>query len=59
MKTAEFKEMAKAHLKLKIEHKDSRVKISLMCDDECIDSDYIDYSEVVRVVDRYSSGAME
>ena len=56
MNKKEFKELAKRYLRLKIEHENNRVKISLMCEGECIDSDFLDYTEVVRVVDRLNAG---
>jgi len=53
---AEFKALVKKHLRLKIEHENGCIKVCLMFDDTIIDSDYIDYSEVVRVVNRENAG---
>jgi hypothetical protein len=56
---AEFKEMVKNYLRLKIVHDEGRVKICLMFvdgdDGHLIDFDFIDYSEVVRVVERLNA----
>jgi hypothetical protein len=56
MEKADFKYLAKTYLRLKIEHEDGRIKVCLMFEDNVIDYDYIDYSEVVRVVDRLNAG---
>ena len=54
----EFKYLIKTYLRLKIEHdeKQDRVKVILLFEDDPIDHDYIDYTEVVRVVDRLNRG---
>lgn len=56
MEKATFKEMAKTYLRLKIEHENNRLKVCIMVEDDIIDYDYIDYSEVVRVVERLNAG---
>lgn len=56
MEKPEFKYLAKTYLRLKIEDEDGRIKISLMFEDEVIDYDFIDYKDVVRVVDRLNDG---
>jgi len=56
MDRTEFKELAKTYLRLKIEHDDGKVKVCLMFEDSVIDYDFIDYTEVVRVVERLNKG---
>jgi hypothetical protein len=56
MDKAEFKKLVEKHLRIKIEDAPGRIQISLMFDDEYISYDYLDYSEVVRVVKRLNEG---
>jgi hypothetical protein len=51
-----IKTAIKEHLHIKTQHKDNKVQIQLFWDDTCIDTDFIDYSEVVRVVERLNEG---
>jgi len=48
--------MIKNYLRLKLEHENNRIKISLLFDGDCIDFDFIDYSEIVHVVHRLNDG---
>jgi len=56
MDKTEFKKLVKKHLRLKIEDAGGRVQVSLMFDDEYMSYDFIDYAEVVRVVERLNAG---
>lgn len=56
MDKAIFKELIKNYLRINIIHDNNRVKVCLMFEDDCIDYDFIDYSEVVRVVERLNQG---
>jgi len=58
MTKAEFKELAKKYLKLKVEHEAGKVKVCLMFEDTVISSDFIDYTDVVRVVTRCNDGGV-
>jgi hypothetical protein len=46
----ELKEALKQNIKIETGHKDNRLVIILKWGDEVISSDFIDYSEVVRIV---------
>jgi len=53
MTKEEFKELARTYLGIKVEHtNDDRVEIALTCCGDVVDFDFIDYSDVVRVVER-------
>ncbi len=56
MEKSEFKALAKNYLRLKIVPEDDKVKVCLMFEDSIIDYDFIDYSDVVRVVKRLNTG---
>lgn len=48
----EIKEYLKKNLMIVTDHRGDRLVISLYLDGDAISSDFIDYSEVVRVVER-------
>ena len=56
MEKTEFKKLVREYLRIKIEDAIGGVRVSLMFEDECISHDFIDYTEVVRVVDRINTG---
>ena len=59
MDSTQIKELLKQHLRIKIDHENQRVKILLLYDNDVISTDFIDYTEVVRVVERLNTGAYQ
>ena len=51
----DLKQYIKDNLRLVIDNPKDRVEIKLVIEDEVISSEFIDYSEVVRVVDKLNA----